>query len=147
MNINRRIALRASGLVALLVTVTVASSRMHAQEPGSPEDTGMCGGVTITLPFTDVMGNPFFCQIAAAYFSGLTNGTSATTYTPSANLTREQMAAFVTPMATSTIKACGVEAAVPRSGSGRRPRPCRSRLRLQWEALLKGSSPMAPTCG
>jgi hypothetical protein len=27
-----------------------------------------------------VMASPFFCQIAEAFFSGLTNGTSATNY-------------------------------------------------------------------
>jgi hypothetical protein len=58
-------------------------------------DTGSCGGATITLPFSDVMGNIFFCAIAEAYFSGITNGTSPTTYSPSANVPREQMAAFI----------------------------------------------------
>ncbi|HTN72621.1 MAG TPA: hypothetical protein VMO00_16190 [Methylomirabilota bacterium] len=60
------------------------------------DSTGLCGGSSITLPFSDVMGNIFFCQIAEAYFSGLTNGTTSTTYSPSANVPREQMAAFVT---------------------------------------------------
>jgi len=41
-------------------------------------------------------GNVFFCSIAEAYFSGLTNGTDGTHYSPSANVTREQMAAFIT---------------------------------------------------
>jgi hypothetical protein len=60
-------------------------------------DTGTCGGQSLTLPFTDVpAGNIFFCSIAEAFFSGLTNGTSPTTYSPSANVPREQMAAFVT---------------------------------------------------
>lgn len=59
-------------------------------------DTGTCGGATTTLPFLDVTGNPFFCQIASAYFSGLTNGTSATTFGPFNGVTREQMAAFIT---------------------------------------------------
>ncbi len=48
-----------------------------------PADTGTCGGAMVTLPFTDVAGNIFFCQIAEAYFSGLTNGTTPTTYSPS----------------------------------------------------------------
>jgi hypothetical protein len=49
-----------------------------------PADTGTCGGAMnmTTLPFTDVMGNIFFCSISEAYFSGLTNGTTPTTYTP-----------------------------------------------------------------
>src|SRR4029078_2451368 len=63
-------------------------SRMHA-------DTGSCGGQTFTLPFSDVMGNVFFCQISEIYFQGITSGTTPTTYSPSSNVTRDQMAAFI----------------------------------------------------
>jgi hypothetical protein len=83
-------------LVQALVILTLVSSR-HA-------DTGTCGGVTTTLPFTDVGSSVFFCQIAEAFFSGLTNGTSATTYSPSANVTREQMAAFITRTRDSALR-------------------------------------------
>ena len=83
--LTRRIAL----LIMLMLTITILSVRMRA-------DTGTCGGEGVMLPFTDTMGNFFFCQIAAAYFSGLTNGTTATTYSPGASVPREQMAAFVT---------------------------------------------------
>src|ERR1041384_1255169 len=60
-------------LLTAAVSILIAMSvRMHA-------DTGMCDGSSITLPFTDVQaGSVFFCSIAEAYFSGLTNGTSAT---------------------------------------------------------------------
>ena len=85
-------------LLALLLLITAASTRLHA-------DTGTCGGASITLPFTDVPStNTFFCSIAAAYFSGLTNGTSATTYSPSASVTREQMAAFITRTMDQSLK-------------------------------------------
>lgn len=68
-------------------------------------DTGTCGGASITLPFTDVgAGNVFFCSIAEAYFSGLTNGTTATTYGPSQFVPREQMAAFVSRTQDSALK-------------------------------------------
>jgi len=51
------------------------------------------GGV---LPFVDVFpNNPFFSSIAEAYYSGLTNGTTPTTYDPTGLVTREQMAAFI----------------------------------------------------
>jgi hypothetical protein len=69
-----------------------------------PADTGMCGAAMTTVPFTDVMGNLFFCQIAEAFFSGLTNGTSATTYSPSDNVPREQMAAFITRTQDSALR-------------------------------------------
>ena len=48
------------------------------------------------LPFTDLGSTSFCAQIAEAYFTGLSNGTSATAYTPAQNVPREQMAAFVT---------------------------------------------------
>jgi hypothetical protein len=86
---NRAMAIRFLLLISLMASLTILSTKMQA-------DTGSCGGVTITLPFTDTMASPFFCQIAAAYFSGLTNGTTATTYSPTATVTREQMAAFIT---------------------------------------------------
>jgi hypothetical protein len=41
-------------------------------------------------------GDVFFCSIAEAFFSALTNGTSDTTYSPGDPVTREQMAAFIT---------------------------------------------------
>jgi hypothetical protein len=97
MKLNRSIIVRAVVLISLMASLTVLSSRMKA-------DTGDCGGVTITLPFTDVMGNAFFCQIAAAYFSGLTNGTTATTYSPGVVVTREQMAAFTTRTLDQSLK-------------------------------------------
>ena len=97
MTFNRSIIVRAVVLISLMASLTVLSSRLQA-------DTGSCGGATTTLPFTDVQGNPFFCLIAEAYFSGLTAGTSATTYSPGANVTREQMAAFITRTMDQSLK-------------------------------------------
>jgi hypothetical protein len=81
------IRLRAA-LLVLILALAVASSRMQA-------DSGTCGGQTLTLPFTDVMGSIFFCQIAEIYFQGITLGTTPTTYSPTNNVTRDQMAAFL----------------------------------------------------
>jgi hypothetical protein len=94
---GRKFVYRCAALVALMTLITVASIRLRA-------DTGTCGGQTITLPFTDVAGSSLFCQIASAYFTGLTNGTSATEYSPGANVTREQMAAFVTRTMDQSLK-------------------------------------------
>jgi hypothetical protein len=48
------------------------------------------------LPFADLGSETTFCAaIAEAYYTGLTNGTSATTYSPADDVTREQMAAFI----------------------------------------------------
>jgi hypothetical protein len=97
MNIRRQTWMSASLVLALALLITAASTRLQA-------DSGTCGGQIINLPFTDVAGNAFFCQIAAAYFSGLTNGTTATTYSPGNVVTREQMAAFITRTQDSALR-------------------------------------------
>jgi DNA-binding beta-propeller fold protein YncE len=97
MKLYRTVVLRALLLFLLMASLTLLSSRTQA-------DTGNCGGSTVSLPFTDVMGNPFFCLIAEAYFSGLTAGTSATTYGPTQNVNREQMAAFITRTLDQSLK-------------------------------------------
>jgi hypothetical protein len=97
MRISATLSIRIALLASLVMSVTLMSTRLHA-------DTGSCGGQSVTLPFTDVMSSPFFCQIAEAFFSGLTNGTSPTTYSPSANVTRDQMAAFTTRTQDSALR-------------------------------------------
>jgi hypothetical protein len=97
MKFNRSIFIRSFVLISLIASLTGLSTRLQA-------DTGSCGGISITLPFNDVMASPFFCQIAAAYFSGLTNGTTATTYGPTQTVTREQMAAFITRTMDQSLK-------------------------------------------
>jgi len=100
-----------TGLVATfsLAVVLSASTRL-------PADTGTCGGVSTTLPFTDVAGNAFFCQIAEAFISGLTNGTTATTYSPSDSVTRQQMAAFITRTQDSALRRANRRAALNQWG-------------------------------
>jgi hypothetical protein len=106
MSNQRSLFVRAALLISLLVNLTVISTRIQA-------DTGTCGGASITLPFTDVpASNIFFCSIAAAYFSGLTNGTSATTFSPGLNVTREQMAAFTTRTLDQSLKRRGQRGAL-----------------------------------
>lgn len=98
MKLNSRSTFRAALVIAFMLIITIASSRLRA-------DSGSCGGVTVTLPFTDVLSsNIFFCSIAEAFFSGLTNGTSPTTYNPSDPVPREQMAAFITRTMDQSLK-------------------------------------------
>jgi streptogramin lyase len=90
--------IRSAALLSLTITVLLlTSNRLHA-------DTGTCGGAMTTVPFTDVMGNIFFCQIAEAFFSGLTNGTTPTTYSPNDFVPRDQMAAFTTRTQDSALR-------------------------------------------
>jgi hypothetical protein len=98
MNRDRQIKKRALLIVAVVLTLTTASRLMRA-------DTGSCGGAMLTLPFNDVpANNGFFCAIAEAFFTGLSNGTSATTYNPSGTVPREQMAAFITRTLDQSLK-------------------------------------------
>ena len=95
---NTNLRSSAALLAASMVMITIASKEMTA-------DTGFCGGQSITLPFTDVpASNPFFCVIAEAFFSGLANGTTPDTYSPSASVPRQQMAAFVTRTLDQSLK-------------------------------------------
>jgi DNA-binding beta-propeller fold protein YncE len=87
---NRRlVTLRISLVLLLVVSLVVTSTRLQAQTGCSP---------SLGLPFTDLGNLPSgFCQaVAEAYFSGLTSGTTATTYSPDDLVTRAQMAAFIT---------------------------------------------------
>ncbi len=112
---KHRLAFRSLLLISLMITVVGLSTRLQA-------DTGSCNGATTTLPFTDVMASPFFCQIAAAYFSGLTNGTTATTYSPGNVLTREQMAAFTTRTLDQSVKRGHARAALGQWWTNGEPR-------------------------
>src|SRR6266404_3073624 len=95
---KKRIARRSVMLLILIASLTLTSTNLRA-------NTGTCGGTIISVPFSDVQSsNIFFCAIAEAYFSGLTNGTTATTYSPGDNVTREQMAAFVSRTLDQSLK-------------------------------------------
>jgi hypothetical protein len=94
---KKQIRIRACVLVGMLILITLASGRLRA-------DSGTCGGQMIAVPFNDVVGSPFFCEIAAAFFSGLTNGTTATTFSPGDPVLREQMAAFTTRTLDQSLK-------------------------------------------
>ena len=88
---------RATMLMAMILLLVAASSQLRA-------DNGTCSGAQVNLPFTDVMASPFFCQIAQAYFSGLTVGTSATTYSPTDPVPRQEMAGFITRTMDQSLK-------------------------------------------
>lgn len=75
--------------LSLMIIALTLASRLHA-------DNGVCGGSSVQVPFMDVQNNPFFCEIAEAFYSGLTVGTTPTTYSPATPVPRQEMAAFVT---------------------------------------------------
>ena len=96
---NTTIRNRATMLIVAMIVIIAASTSLKASQ------TGTCGGQTTTIPFDDVLpANVFFCSIAEVYFSALTNGTTPTTYSPANDVTREQMAAFVTRTMDQSLK-------------------------------------------
>src|ERR1041385_2825949 len=57
--------------------------------PGRIQAQAACG------PFTDVLASDVFCPfILQAFYSSVTQGTSATTFSPDLNLTRNQAVTF-----------------------------------------------------
>ena len=67
--VNRSILTRLALVASLIAHLATISTRLCA-------DDGSCGGASITVPFTDVAGSVFFCDIAEAFFSGLTSVTT-----------------------------------------------------------------------
>ena len=60
--------------------------------------TGLCG------PFTDVAADVFCPFVLEIFYLGITTGTSATTYDPASNVTRLQMAAFLSRTVDRTLQ-------------------------------------------
>jgi len=97
---RRRFIFFEAVLLALILALTGTRSLLRA-------DTSSCSGANVTIPFTDILNSQsagFFCAIAQAFFTGLTSGTSATTFSPDATVTRAQMAAFITRTMDQSLK-------------------------------------------
>jgi hypothetical protein len=71
------------------ITVGVGVAPVRAQE--------MCGGTTYPFPYTDVsaVGAPFCPGIMEAYVTGVSKGTTPTTFSPDETVTRVQMTTFL----------------------------------------------------
>src|SRR5215467_4631848 len=59
---------------------------------------GLCG------PFTDVAADVFCPFVLEIFYLGITTGTTATTYDPASNVTRLQMAAFLSRTVDRTLQ-------------------------------------------
>src|SRR5277367_77953 len=57
----------------------------------------LCGGIDYPFPYTDVSGvGAAFCPgIMEAYFTGVSKGTTPTTFSPNETVTRVQMTTFL----------------------------------------------------
>jgi S-layer family protein len=63
----------------------------------SPARATLCGGLLYPFPFTDIaaVGSAFCPGIMEAYVTGVTKGTTATTFSPNNNVDRTQMTTFL----------------------------------------------------
>src|SRR5262245_49771010 len=69
---------------------------------------GSCG------PFTDVAADVFCPFVLEIFYLGITTGTTATTYNPTGNVTRLQMAAFLSRSVDGVLKRNGRRVAMKR---------------------------------
>jgi YVTN family beta-propeller protein len=92
-NVNRRTALGSSGLRRLFIAaglaLVAASSTARASEP--------CGTGTYPFPYTDVasVGDGFCPGIMEAYVTGISRGTTPTTFSPNDTVIRSEMTTFL----------------------------------------------------
>jgi hypothetical protein len=88
-------SLASSVLRRLLVVAGFAVADAVSMAPSQAQE--MCGGVAYPFPYTDVsgVGAPFCPGIMEAYVTGVTKGTTPTTFSPNANVTRLQMTTFL----------------------------------------------------
>src|SRR5215470_4639068 len=95
---SSRSGLRASGLLPVaLLAVFAGFAQMLL---------GLCG------PFTDVAADVFCPFVLEIFYLGITTGTSATTYDPTSNVSRLQMAAFLSRTVDGVLKRGGRRAAL-----------------------------------
>ncbi|HKA36239.1 MAG TPA: S-layer homology domain-containing protein, partial [Thermoanaerobaculia bacterium] len=89
---------RTAGIVALLAATLAAGAGTIL--------LGTCG------PFTDVAADAFCPFVLEIFYLGITTGTTATTYDPASNVSRLQMAAFLSRTVDSALKRGGRRAAL-----------------------------------
>jgi hypothetical protein len=87
-------SLGSSGLRRLLV---VAGFAVASVSIAPLQAQNLCGGTTYPFPYTDVSGvGAAFCPgIMEAYVTGVSKGTSPTTFSPNENVSRLQMTTFL----------------------------------------------------
>src|SRR5260370_2136128 len=63
----------------------------------TPAQATLCGGTVYPFPYTDVsgVGAPFCPGIMEAYVTGVTRGTTPTTFSPNETVARLQMTTFL----------------------------------------------------
>jgi hypothetical protein len=93
--ISRRITLDSSGLRRWLVVCGLGIATALSMAPLQAQN--LCGGATYPFPYTDVaaVGAAFCPGIMEAYVTGVSRGTTPTTFSPNQTVSRVQMATFL----------------------------------------------------
>ncbi len=88
-------SIRSPDLRHLLFVVGLGTAGVMGIAPVQAQE--MCGGTTYPFPYTDVSGvGAAFCPgIMEAYVTGVSKGTTPTTFSPNATVTRVQMTTFL----------------------------------------------------
>src|SRR5262249_44886386 len=86
---NRILSRRAGAFLAAVLALVAG---------GATAVIGTCG------PFTDTANDAFCPFVLEVFYLGITTGTTSTTYDPSSNVTRLQMAAFLSRTVDSVLK-------------------------------------------
>src|SRR5215470_11758385 len=84
--------------IGLVRVPGLCSSLVLAVATGAGSLLGLCG------PFTDVAADVFCPFVLEIFYLGITTGTTATTYDPASNVTRLQMAAFLSRTVDRTLQ-------------------------------------------
>jgi DNA-binding beta-propeller fold protein YncE len=87
----------------------------------APAQATLCGGVLYPFPYTDVsgVGAPFCPGIMEAYVTGVTKGTTPTTFSPNDNVIRLQMTTFLQRSLDQGLARAGRRAALKQWWSAR----------------------------
>ncbi|HKF41733.1 MAG TPA: hypothetical protein VKG01_01405 [Thermoanaerobaculia bacterium] len=88
---------------SVLAVVAVALAALVGGGSGA---LGLCG------PFTDTADDPFCPFVLEIFYMGITTGTTATTYDPTGNVSRLQMAAFLSRSVDGALKRSSRRAAL-----------------------------------
>jgi hypothetical protein len=110
----------ALGVGFLPIAALTGTASASAPTPTAQSTTAFCANAPTTNPFTDLpSSNAHFANVLCLAAAGITHGTTATTYSPSNPVRRDQMASFIArfmDLAKSLETTAGSLTALPASG-------------------------------
>src|SRR3954451_7882818 len=86
----------ALGVGFLPIAALTSTASAATAPPGAIDTSAFCANVPADNPFTDLPASDVhFDNVLCMAFAGITTGKTATTYDPSSNVRRDQMASFI----------------------------------------------------